>query len=363
MNIDPREGRPSASSIPRTKGCPGWLRLQKSLRPEKEEETEDAASGTRIHAALASGNPDGLDADEQEIFERCQRTADAISDDWSARKKCQVFREQRLWFTDNAFSGQADVIYKQFSRALVLDFKSVRWGKHTDSDENLQLRSLAILAWRNYPTLTEITVAIVQDGHTPTLCTYDETALEMAEAEIMRIVDASDEPDAPLTAGAWCKWCPNAPRCPALHSQVETFPAPLSTRDLELSPAEVVEFWDRCKVVEKACESFKGWVKRSLEERLDAFPGLRLAEGSERRKVTDLQTVFTRSLVHPDKFRDACSITITALKSVVKEATQLKGKALDERLAAILDGCVETKKSAASVERVEKQPEPTQEAQ
>ncbi len=356
---DIRKNRPSASSMSRTSNCPGSLNLLRSLPPIAEEEDEQAASGTKIHAALASNILVGLDAEEEEVYDRLRAQEAGISSEWLNGKSSIIIREERLWFPLDLFSGQADVIYKQFSRALVLDFKSIRWGKHAPSDQNPQLRALATLARRRFHTLSEITVGIIQDGHKPTLCVYDEAALEQAETEIVGICNASDDPQAPLHAGDWCGFCPCAARCPALHKEIATTGNALEQRAAELSPTEVVFLWDQCKVVKKAIDSYESFVKRQLEEDPEKYPGLRLKEGTEREKVTDLKTVFARSSqvgVTADQFTDACSITKTNLKSAVKTASALKGKALDAKLEEILDGCTESKRTAASVERVDTPP-------
>jgi len=73
MTPDPRQGKPSASALPRLSKCAASWLLGKEARRQGivEPENDDAASGTRIHEALHLGDSTGLTADEAETFRRC----------------------------------------------------------------------------------------------------------------------------------------------------------------------------------------------------------------------------------------------------------------------------------------------------
>ena len=59
----------SPSSLERRIACPGSYLLEKNLPPMPEN--PDAAEGTRLHAACATGDLTGLDPEQRELVEKC----------------------------------------------------------------------------------------------------------------------------------------------------------------------------------------------------------------------------------------------------------------------------------------------------
>jgi len=86
----------SASASERDLLCPGSHLACVGL---PEVTSDEAMSGTFIHAYLAGQALAPLSADEQEIADACQRRVDQFIGEWVFGKTYNTFREYRLWFT------------------------------------------------------------------------------------------------------------------------------------------------------------------------------------------------------------------------------------------------------------------------
>lgn len=76
---DPRRGVPSASIMDRLQNCPGSFLATINL---PDEESDEAASGTRIHKALELGDSAGLSPDEETTFDMCREQTNNLLEAW-----------------------------------------------------------------------------------------------------------------------------------------------------------------------------------------------------------------------------------------------------------------------------------------
>jgi hypothetical protein len=200
--------------------------------------------------------------------------------------------------------GTADVcIYKpKTQRLLVIDYKHGR-GVTVEAGGNGQMRIYALGAvvalGTEYP-VREVEATIVQPrGRHPDGPIRSETVepFELVEwsAEMFRAMEATLAPDAPLSAGEHCRWCPAAGTCPALASkalavaeadftvldQPKAPPAPDT-----LTPTQVSHVLSHADVLEKWLASVRGHAQGMLE-RGETLPGWTLVEKRGRRAFTD----------------------------------------------------------------------------
>ena len=147
---DPRKNLPSASSFPRYALCPGSFQMERQAPPEPE--SEDAASGTRIHQRLAGDCGGTLSAEEVDLvttsFDLALRTMDEVL----GGEPESVQREQRLWLHDQetllpVCSGQFDLFARRGKKVLILDYKTGR--NPVIAEQSWQLRCLVALAVEN----------------------------------------------------------------------------------------------------------------------------------------------------------------------------------------------------------------------
>ena len=127
---DERSGLPSASAASRYAACLGSWQLETQVA--EVESSGDAATGNRIHSALALEPVSNLTTDEAYIIERCQQQELELVKQVFANstEEPQAFREKRLWSLkfdgSKLWSGKPDVVYVSGASALIIDYKSGR---------------------------------------------------------------------------------------------------------------------------------------------------------------------------------------------------------------------------------------------
>ena len=365
-NSDPRRGKVSASGVERLMLCPGSFKAEQG-KPNKSNALADA--GTRIHAALEAGNIDNLDdEDEQQLAVRAAQLRDEMIDGFfnsqmlisdldegPARDEViSQFKEQRIRGIDGRISGQYDGLVLDGERALVYDFKT-GYLKPIEAKQNKQLRALAVLVAENHEGITEVTTAIIQPRIKPeiSLAEYGPDDLEKSRAELINILDDADRPNAPRVAGEiQCKYCRAKADCAEA--------AAVATGLAKYDPAEITlerlpELLDACGAAKKIIAAIEEKARETLGKDPEAIPGYTLKAGAKMAKIIDPQKVFNRMnerhSVLPHEFVEVCEVRKGQLKTLLKTATRLKGKALDDSLDEILRGLVKTTQKAASLVR------------
>lgn len=364
--MNERQNLPSASGIERLFLCPGSFALEQTAPPELE--TEDAASGTRIHAALAtfankSRDPeDGSLTDaETATFNMCAAAFDKILEPWinlDGPRPTQS-TEQREWLLDADFkkvlSGQYDVLIIDGTRALCVDYKTGH-GDQTESVENLQLRALAVLVAENYP-VTEVTVAIIQPwvSMKPQMCAYSVADLAQSRQQILNILYRAEHPNAPRVPGdKQCRFCKAKAICPEANATVNTL-ATLSTREIE--PVDLLRMLELLGPAKKVIAALEARAKRLLEENPDALPGWTLEEGMSRRSIRDPRAAFSQlnNVVTAEEFADCCTVKISELEraftNTLKARTGLKVGECRNQFEQLLAGVIEKKQTAPTLAR------------
>jgi hypothetical protein len=332
--LDPRRGRPSASSMYRLKECSGahalsaWVKANGYFVPTNPW----AMAGTRIHQWLAlqlfaqnsteryaafSKIDQSLHSDERTTTQQCADLRDEILSEWNPawtgydkNTGFKLIIEQRFWSELGKFSGQPDliVIDELNERAIVLNYKTGRIEAEPAAD-NMQLRAEVVLLHEAYPTLKEIQAAIVEplvDWESERVIYLPET-LRQAREEILTILDSVRFRANVRRAGPWCVYCPGRVYCREALDYVEripNFPALRTTDKLNTNGESRAEFnlekmfrelprgesgsilWRRLKFAEKLLEAIVQTYERILESEPGALPGFILpAEGKKRRRV------------------------------------------------------------------------------
>lgn len=129
--------------------------------------------------------------------------------------------EERLRYNDDLW-GTADFwCYQKKDRALhIVDLKFGR-GVVVEAEDNLQLLTYALMAWRQFHNrgVDKLVITIVQPRAAgPAVKVHEIDPLDAFEFEttLLAALEAISDPKAPLVAGAHCKWCPAAATCEAL---------------------------------------------------------------------------------------------------------------------------------------------------
>ena len=382
MTNDPRRGLPSASSLERLHNCPGsWL----ATKDMPDESNADSEAGTRIHRALETGDMTGLSADEEQTADLCDIQAGQVMADWLAQStnpEFHTFKEQRLGLTriggvvdvtddtkaDLVFTGQADLIVIDGNRGLCIDFKTGR-SEVESAKANLQLHGLAVMAARRW-RLESVRVAIVQPWAGPaSVADFDSETLKESRYWLMEVLkEVKDATPNDLNPGDWCKYCKAKAVCPALRSvalePVEhmalTLPADDATaraalfaRAMEMTPQTLTALYRGLKLVGWYQAAIEGAMRKRVEE--GEIPGYRMKPGQMREKINDVSKVWAKCEglgVKAHVFTGACSVTKDALKTLLRDATGLKGKSLESTIKDVLQGATESKETAQTIEEV-----------
>jgi hypothetical protein len=128
----------------------------------------------------------------------------------------------------------------------------------------------------------------------------------------------------------------------------------VSARDW--TPSQRVIFLEREKDARDWLEARKEEIKALLAEKPNAVPGYGLKPGRTLETITDAQEVWRRFGQELggtlDAFMKCIKLGKTTLKDQVRALSGHKGKALEADLDALLEGCVECKTSAPTIERL-----------
>lgn len=362
---DERRNRPSASGMERLALCPGSWNLESTLPPEPE--SEDAASGTRIHAALAGENVtlSHEERDTLEIIKRLEEEAIQIAFEGQAPRS--LFREERMWFGDK-FSGKPDVYATLHAHKLILDAKTGR-NETPIAANNIQLRALAVLAdyvtWNLSDSITVGILAPWQENRI-TLARYDRANLDAAREEILGVLKRAEDPNAPRVPSIEaCRYCRARGVCPEARAVALALPVaetpelPTPTRTPEalaaaLTGDELSACLTRGRLFDRIHEAIRDEAKRRMTAG-ETIPGWTLKPGTKRTTITDPQAVFQRFAAlggTAEQFMGAVKVTNGKLESAVRDVTGAKGVGLKQTMAALVEGASEEKETSPSLEEV-----------
>jgi hypothetical protein len=378
--VNPFQNVPSASKLHRVLECPGSHQAEFAA-PQVEEDTTEANIGNEVHAILAGElTEDNASVEAVQTAEMCERQVLSLITEWGHDDNNKL-SEKRYGLTrlggvvevtestkaDVIFTGQFDRLYISGTHGLLIDFKSLR-GDHATAIENPQLMSLAVLVAKKHK-LTDVRVALVQPMKgKPTTADFNANGLKLAESWLFAALDAEMEagPD-DRRAGKWCKYCKARFSCPTFRDvninaldvvQPETLPADAATRNktvfarmAEMTPQQLIHIE---KNVVGLMGAFIAAHKAVFKQRVEAgeIPGYTTREKKGKRSIIDVTKVFAACEAHgvtAEQFTALCSIGLGDVKQLLKDATHLKGKALDNLHDAVLTGAVEVGKSSVEL--------------
>lgn len=308
----------SASGSHRWLNCPGSIALCEKAPPQRE--SAYATEGTEAHACLEFllKNRNNLrDAVrvvrkkyDDEMVGHALEAAEWIIARLAAAPGAEFLCETKVDaspFTCNEQFGTLDAaIAHEFGRLIVIDYKyGAGVAVHPDGHDgmgNSQLVYYALgISHAYYHNFAEVELVVIQPrAYTASGETIRSHVLSMEdlaawEHRFREGVTVSKLPNAPLAAGAWCKFCPAAAICPEL-------------KDNAMRDAQVV-FADETGLVSvpepkmivvphlgnilDACERLEAWIDKVREhavhvlERGGTIDGFKLVDKRAPRKWVD----------------------------------------------------------------------------
>ena len=199
--------------------------------------------------------------------------------------------ERRLDFSDYVPEGfgTGDAVIVSDGMLRVIDYKYGQ-GVKVEAHGNSQMRLYALGALSEFGCLynvEKVSTTIFQPrlGWIDTEILTTDELLEWGQT-VKEIAAVAAKGEGDRKAGAHCKFCKVADRCPVLAAyQLETVAKAFDEPE-ELSDSEIAEI-----VLKK--KDFEGWLKRICDYALDqavnhgaAFPGMKLVAGTSRRAIT-----------------------------------------------------------------------------
>lgn len=353
---------PSASAIERYDACRGAYLFSRGMTDLKTPDMQAMAdAGERIHTWLEEPDLIDLVPEELEVAEWCNdQRHELILKLFGANVTTPAIKEDRIWLYEGRkriFSGKADDIRIYSTMALILDFKSGR-GDQKESPKNRQLRSLAVILKEDQrgQHLEEINVAIVQPliSRTPLVTRYTAKDLAKAKEELMELLVDINKPDAPRTAGDWCKFCPAKFKCPQAAELLKKF---IGVDVQETVGEQLAALLNNTSAAEAIIKAVKARAKLLLKENPASIPGWTMGDPSNVRSISDpfgaYKVLSEAALLTRDQFMADCiSVGIGDLEKALAKHNGLKPAKAKETVNSICAPFITTKPKDGSLEKL-----------
>jgi len=341
----------SASSMKRYTHCPASF-LRGRWMPDTTSEA--AERGTRIHDAIDKGEAHSLEHSEAILAEQCEDISKKILENRGVVVGKDIpdiaTQEERVQtlLGMRKFSGQWDRFhyYSQIKSAFVFDWKTGPRGAES-AEQNEQLASLAVLADQKYdlPGDVDYYVVLVHPMKSPqyTMAVYRKDQLRLVLGKMHETSEACHDPYAPANAGEHCRYCPARRACPEYNAITTSLEPMANASALMINPREFVDRLNLGDICVTAHKEDRELAKQLLIEGKIELPGWKIQERKGRQKITPkplLQKMGGEGY-RTEMLGTMVSVTKKGLLTVVKTKTGLAGKALDQEVDRLLEGCSE----------------------
>jgi len=361
-----RGGLPSASSMKRTRRCPGWLALLKTI-PKQEDNSADGDAGTSRHSMIELEiDPETVD-DKNEAYVLAQSARlreKALREAGFDPEAVRPEKEVRYWVHDEHMlpvcSARLDYLAVGDDLGLIVDYKTL-FGNHASAHQNEQLACQAVAAAEVHD-FNRVRVALIQPNLAPekqlTQAEFTRTDLVYARAEVLRWSYAAMEPNAPRIPGpVQCENCPCRAHCP--EAIAAGFVITVSAQADIDTPENMAWLLDRAALADKVVKSIREKAKRMIEAGT-VIPGWKVSPGDTKRTITKPTTAFSivaQAGATADELSACATVKISELDKLYykkrKAADGLTAQKAKEELEQklIAAGALEKKQNAASLEK------------
>jgi hypothetical protein len=353
------KGLPTASPWRRRELCAGSYQLEQEaerIGQSAHLESDDAASGNRIHAWLNGEKPELTDSEATTAANLKERGDWQIERIFEGREYQQL-REKRLWLHLDgkpALSGRFDVVSYTNELALVQDYKT-GFREPDAAEDNAQLRVLAVLIALNLPTVKEVIVQIVSGPFGITEARYSLAELSAAYEDIVKTLRAINAPDAPFNPSPEaCKFCGAKLICQAIKDQVVKPLTKLQMSALPLDGPRAAKLLDEVEIMAGLLKEIKKFYAAQFEDPAYSIPGYAMVPGALVREVVDWDAARSRlaEFLPIEQLNSAADYRLGELEKSLGKALKLKAKEAKEKMNQVLKGLVTEKQNASSLKRV-----------
>jgi hypothetical protein len=350
---------PSGSQFERLVNCRASYALSieaSRLGQVAHEDSEAARQGTRIHAALDTGNLEFLSPEEYELLKDLKQQEQTLLSDWKTdsipldrRSEIRLYLRREEHFLP-ILTGQPDLVFVQGSRALIVDRKLGRW-RVADSGENWQLKIYAMLLAQNERHLEEITVVVQSPYFRYLPHTFGRVDLDRLYQSVLVVINSLGDPGEP-TPGAYCQFCPARLICPSARKEAEN--ATLAEA-IELPLGEgAARFLAQIKRAQALFKEIESFYRRHLEREPGAVPGWILEPGAVRRSIEDPIKAFEQlvELFSVQEFLSCCSVSVPELERSLARKKGVSASQTKELFKRFLGNLLVEKRNAPSLKAI-----------
>jgi hypothetical protein len=278
---------PSAIGNP----CNGAFRLSQIAPPQAA--SEDADEGTLLHAAVASGNMDGLDDEQARAVQSCMADAAICLELAGPGATAHHEQQVRIYHDDLPISfGTADllVISEDGRTGYLRDWKFGRMAAPLAADQLACYAAGAFQQWDDIETIHASTCQPRARQHEVS-AVYHRADLPGILERIIAKIEARESwtVDQPLVTGEHCQHCRAALICPRRKAEIGSLQASANHWPVEtMDGMEVAKLLPVAKRAEKLVALIRDRAKVLAQS--GDLPGYRLVEvrGRERLDATTL---------------------------------------------------------------------------
>ena len=336
------------SSAERLINCPASHAIAKTLPPRAAGAYAD--EGSMMHAAMeqlmawgaaeligfeSHGHTlNGEQAEELEVARGHWNEIHEGVGEWDQEVRV-AFKSKDL---EGAF-GTADVLAYNEDKELVYltDWKFGRGVPVAAEDEagpNKQLLFYAS-AWRDGLDMNDerrdwdFVLTIIQPAFGAFTVEVPNRVVATFAATLARAMKAIEKPDAQISAGSWCRWCPAKPACPLLGGFGEMA---LQVTPSTMDPELISEWLDRTGHLEQWIHDVRALAQEHLEQGQEV-PGWKLVAKRATRKWIDDAAALTalRALSYKIRVKDVTTPKLNGIVAIEKFLKKL-GKEIPEEL-------------------------------
>jgi hypothetical protein len=350
------------SKLQQYAACPGSYRMQLGL---SEPPSPDAEEGTRLHAAVATGDADGLDSEQSDLVRQCTEYLAALVERTGLD---HVTYEQPLTIRDSygeeITHGTADIVATSPDhpdRCAVVDWKFGRVPVEATAT-NLQLAAYALGAMQ-LSGASECEAHVFQPRIGRHVC-HVFAASDAIQRNLRAISEACTAEALVLNPGEeQCRYCLARSACPALRMRLGELATGGEAEAARTDPDAVARNYETAQLAKRMVADAEERMRDYLDQHGECL-GYRYREVAGRREVDDIchAAVMLSDILTNSEYLGCCTVSVPQLEGIVCDRLQAQAEAHGEKLsradakkqfAALLDGALTRGEPTRKIERRE----------
>ena len=323
----------SPSALQQYSLCPAAWAMQMGLPDVK---TPESIEGTKLHAAVVSGDFAELDSEQIQAVEYCQQfKADEVAEVLGEEMRLNVCDEEgnELCF------GYIDLAFRDKDGTLCgVDWK---FGRRAvpELPANFQTATYAVALMQKYgENRCKFWLAQPRLGRKES---YVYMRKEAILSNIKMIIfRCEDKGKMEFNPGEVCRYCRAKANCPAYQ---RCFQRLINTALTDATDTQIAELFDQCKMAERFAKEVKDALDKRIKENGDCA-GWHYVEKPGNREIKDIAGVYqtVKDAVTPEELFAQCKVSVPGVIDL------LAGKVIAQK-TAIGEKCTQ-KAAKAEVE-------------